>query len=58
MKAEIVNGKLILTLDLQHPALSKSGKTLIVATTNGFFKSAAQIDGKTVVCSANCYIEK
>jgi hypothetical protein len=58
MKAEIKDNKLILTMDLQNPAPSKSGKTLIVATTNGFFTSTAQLDGKPIVCSVNCYVKK
>lgn len=37
MKAEVKNGKLILTVDLaKDPQPSKSGKTLVVASSGGF----------------------
>jgi hypothetical protein len=38
MKAEIKDGKFIITGELQPPSRSKSGKTFIVASTNGFMK--------------------
>ena len=57
MKCEILNGKLIVTMDLQKPSPSKSAKTLIVATTHGAMVSTAQVDGKPVIVSVNAYIK-
>ena len=56
MKTEIINNKIIITLDIQTPEISKSGKTLTVATTQGFKKTELKIDGKNVSVSVNAYI--
>lgn len=57
MNATIKDGKLILTLDLQPPSPSKSGKTLIVAGTDGFTKTNVQVDGKTVSVNVTAFIK-
>jgi hypothetical protein len=46
IQGEIKDGKLILTIDVDHDTLqdaspSKSGKTLLVATTGGFTRFGA-----------------
>jgi hypothetical protein len=56
MQAEIKGKNLILTLPLQDATPSKSGKTLVVATTRGNMTSAASIDGKPVIVDVNAYI--
>lgn len=56
MKAEIKGNELILTLPLQSPTLSKSGKTLIVAGTGGFVATTAAVDGKPVRVSVNAIV--
>lgn len=57
MTAIIKDGKLTLVLDLQDPTPSKSGKTLIVAGTDGFTKTSAQVDGKTVSVNVTAFIK-
>ena len=57
MEAEIKGKKLILTLDLQKPEVSKSGKSLIVASTNGFVKTALNLDGKQVSIAVNAIVK-
>jgi hypothetical protein len=58
MKAEIVNGCLVLTLPLGTPAPSASGKTLVVASSHGNKTTAATIDGKPIVVGVNAYIRR
>jgi hypothetical protein len=49
MKAEIVNGNLVITAPLQPPTPSKtSGKNLIVVSTGGGRATAAIVDGKPI----------
>lgn len=57
MKAEIIDGKLVLTLDLQPPTPSATGKTLVVASTRGNLKTNVMIDGKPVTVGVNAYIK-
>jgi len=56
MKAEIKDGKLILTIDMQSPTRSASGKTLVVASSHGNQPTSAMIDGKPVIVGVNAYI--
>lgn len=58
MNAKIENGMLVITIPLQTPTLSSTGKTLTVATTNGFATTAVTVDGKTVKVSVNAYIQR
>jgi hypothetical protein len=58
MKAEIKGKELIITVDLQTPAPSASGKTLVVASSHGNQASTAIIDGKPVIIGFNAYIKK
>jgi len=58
MKSEIKGNQLIITIDLQKPSSSKSGKTLIVASTNGPTVSDCKVDGKAVTVNLNAYISK
>jgi len=55
---KIENGNLVITLPLQTPTPSASGKTLVVATTKGNIKSDALIDGKPVTVGVNAYITR
>jgi hypothetical protein len=48
MDVKIENGKLLISIELQEPTPSASGKTLVVATTHG----------KNVVIGLNAYIKK
>jgi hypothetical protein len=56
--AEIRGKQLIITLDLQDPQPSASGKTLVVATTHGNMATTAQIGGKPVTIGVNAYIKR
>ncbi|MEI7812124.1 MAG: hypothetical protein WCJ01_06815 [Ignavibacteria bacterium] len=58
MEVKIENGKLIISIDLQEPTLSASGKTLVVATTHGNMATQCIIDGKNVIIGLNAYIKK
>jgi hypothetical protein len=55
MTAEIKGNKLIVTIDLETPRPSASGKTLIVATGN--LKGGAVLNGKPVTIGLNAYIQ-
>ena len=58
MEAKIENGKLIISIDMQEPTPSASGKTLVVATTHGNVTTECLVDGKNVVIGLNAYIKK
>ena len=58
MKVEIKGKEMIITVDLQTPAPSASGKTLVVASSHGNQPTTAIIDGKPVVVGFNAYIKK
>ena len=57
MKATIKDNKLILELDLQKPTPSKSGKSLVIATTGGNVQTTATMNGKPVTIGVNAYIK-
>lgn len=56
MKAEIKGKKLIIEIDLAEPKASKTGKTLVVATSGGNKETEAVVNGKKVVIGLNAYI--
>ncbi len=58
MEVKIEDNKLIITIELQKPTPSASGKTLVVATTHGNMVTECIIDGKPVVVGLNAYIKK
>ncbi|NLW83522.1 MAG: hypothetical protein GXY41_03810 [Phycisphaerae bacterium] len=58
MKVEIKGNELIITVELQTPTPSASGKTLVVASSHGNQVTTAVIDGKPVVVGLNAYIKK
>jgi hypothetical protein len=58
MKAEIIDGKLLITLSLQTPEPSASGKTLVVASTHGNVTLPTLIvAGKPLTIGVNAYIK-
>lgn len=57
MKAEIKGNTLIITLPLQEPKASSSGKTMIIAGTGGFAATDVQHKGKAVKISVNAIID-
>jgi hypothetical protein len=56
--AEIKGNQLLITIDMQTPAPSASGKTLVVASTRGNRATTAQVNGQPVVIGVNAYIKK
>ena len=56
MKAQIVNGNIVVTIEMQTPAPSASGKTLVVATTRGNVTTEVMVDKKPVTIGLNAYI--
>ena len=60
MTTRIANNKLIVEIDLKPQPFqpSASGKTLIVASTNGNLQTAVQVEGKPLTVSVNAYIKK
>lgn len=57
MQAEVKNGQLIITLPIS-PRPSKTGKSLIVASTNGFTHTVAVHDGKPISVSVNAIVTR
>jgi len=58
MQASIKGNQLTITVDLQPPAPSASGKTLVVASSHGNQPTAATVDGKPVIIGLNAYIRR
>lgn len=58
MQVEIKDKKLIITLDLETPRPSATGKTLLVAGSYGNKATSAQVDGKPVIVGVTAYIQK
>ncbi len=58
MKVEIKGNELIITVELQAPTPSATGKTLVVASSRGNQVTTAMVDGKPVVVGLNAYIKK
>ncbi len=58
MKAEIKGNNLVITIELQKPTLSTSGKTKVVASTHGNKETDVVIEGKRVIIGVNAYIAK
>ena len=59
MEAKIVKGQLVLTIDLEKdPKPSKSGKTLVVASSHGNVKTGVQYKGAEIVVGLNAYIKQ
>jgi hypothetical protein len=60
MKAEIIgkNGsrQLVITIDMQKPTASASGKTLVIASSHGNQPTTLTVDGKAVIVGLNAYI--
>lgn len=58
MKVEVKNGHLIITIPMQEPAPSASGKTLVVATTRGNRVTEVEIEGKPLIIGLTAYVNK
>ncbi len=49
MKVEIKDNKLFIEIDLEKPAPSSSGKTLVVTSTRGNIVTTAQVDASLLL---------
>lgn len=57
MLTAVIDGQsLVITVPLQKPTTSKSGKSQIVASSNGFVATTAVVAGKAVKVSVNAII--
>jgi hypothetical protein len=57
MKVGIKNDRLVISLKLRKPTPSKSGKTLLVASTRGVRRSNIKMQGRWVRVNANAFID-
>jgi hypothetical protein len=58
MKATIEGNELVIRIPLNNPPRrSASGKTLVVATSNGNKTSDAKVNGQPVIVGVNAYIQ-
>jgi hypothetical protein len=57
MTAKIENGFLTITLPVSSQP-SKSGKTILIASTHGGVRNGLEVDGKPVTISVNAYVSK
>lgn len=59
MTTEIKDGFLLIKIAVNDPPRpSASGKTLLVASSNGNITTTAQVDGKPVVIGLNAYVKR
>lgn len=57
MEAHIKGNKLIVEIEMnKEPEVSKTGKTLVVASSHGNKVTQAKVNGKNVVIGLNAYI--
>jgi len=52
----IKDGNLVVTIPMNQPRPSASGKTLVVATSGGNVATSAMVSGKAVTIGLNAYI--
>ena len=57
MKVEIVGGNLVITAPIKEE-VSKSGKSLLLASSGGNKATTVEYKGKPVIIGLNCYIAK
>ena len=58
MQANIVGTDLVITIPMNEPRPSSSGKTLVVATSGGNQTTTAVVNGKPVIIGLNAYIPR
>ena len=56
MNAKVIDGELVISVPMEAPTPSASGKTLIVASSHGIRSSTIKVDGKGVCVVANAFI--
>lgn len=55
--AKIVGKNLVITLPLQRPRPSKTGKTLLVAGSGGIIMTDAKVNGEAIKIGVNAFIQ-
>lgn len=55
---EIKGNQLVITMDLETPTPSASGKTLVVGSSRGNMTTTAMVDGKPIILGLNAYIKR
>ena len=55
---QIKGKQMIITLDMQEPTRSVSGKSRVVASSHGNQATAATVNGKPVTVGVNAYIRE
>ena len=59
MKVEIVGENLVITIPVNRPLVpSKSGKTLLVASSSGNVTTTCMVENKPVVIGLNAYVAR
>lgn len=59
MQVTIENKELVIRIPIENPPRpSKTGKTMIVATSSGNVTTSCLVDGKPVVVGLNAYIPR
>jgi len=59
MTAEVKNGNLVITIPVYDPPQpSRSGKTLVIASTRGPIKFHSEHQGKPIVVNATAWVNK
>jgi hypothetical protein len=56
VQVKIVKGHVMITLPLQTPTPSATGKTLIVASSHGVKRSAVTLEGKVLCVNVNAFV--
>lgn len=58
MEARIEGSKLHLIIDMENPPeVSKSGKSVVIASTHGNVKTGAEYNGKPITIGFNAYVK-
>lgn len=57
MNVTIKDGKLVVEIPIS-PRTSKSGKSLVIASTGGNVPTTAEYDGQPVILGLNAYVKK
>lgn len=58
MQATVEGNELVIRIPMTDPRPSASGKTLVVASTNGNVRTTVMVAGKPVTVGLNAYISK
>ena len=58
LTAQLKGDKLIITIDINNPPRpSTSGKTTVIASSNGNQATTAQWEGKPIIVGVNAYVK-